>query len=243
MSIDDDQHFDRAGLLRRGVAAARSFGARAACCPQLASAKSRADAQSRRLFDAEARDGEDHPGCQATPQGQGVSFTQSYGPSTSQAQAVAAGQPADIVFLSGRDDVQIARRRRPRQPELGRAVLQRDRRQHGRRVRRARRQPEAHQGLGRPVKPGVQVITPNPFSSGSAKWNILAAYGAAAAPRQDRQAGDRVRAGSCSSTSSSQRPSGSNATNTFLAGKGDVLITYESEAINGDGSRARTSST
>ncbi len=28
------------------------------------------------------------------------------------------------------------------------------------------------------IKPGVQVVTPNPFSSGSAKWNILAAYGA-----------------------------------------------------------------
>src|SRR5262249_59644270 len=26
------------------------------------------------------------------------------------------------------------------------------------------------------IKPGVQVVTPTPFSSGSAKWNILAAY-------------------------------------------------------------------
>src|SRR5437763_10990177 len=34
------------------------------------------------------------------PAGQGVSFTSSYGPSGSQAKAIAAGQPADIAFLS-----------------------------------------------------------------------------------------------------------------------------------------------
>ena len=28
------------------------------------------------------------------------------------------------------------------------------------------------------IKPGVEIITPNPFTSGAAKWNILAAYGA-----------------------------------------------------------------
>ena len=27
------------------------------------------------------------------------------------------------------------------------------------------------------IKPGVKIVTPNPGSSGSAKWNILAAYG------------------------------------------------------------------
>src|SRR5438034_8726771 len=42
---------------------------------------------------------------QATPDGNGVSFTQSYGASTDQAKAVAAGLPADVVFLSTGDDV------------------------------------------------------------------------------------------------------------------------------------------
>ena len=42
---------------------------------------------------------------QQTAQGQGVNFTQSYGPSTNQARAVVAGQPADLVFLSTGDDV------------------------------------------------------------------------------------------------------------------------------------------
>jgi sulfate transport system substrate-binding protein len=75
----------------------------------------------------------------------------------------------------------------------------------------------------------VQVVTPDPFPSGSAKWNVLAAYGYA------RKSG-------MSNTKAiqfvtklfknvvSQDSSGSNAAKTFFAGKGDVLITYESEA-------------
>jgi ABC-type sulfate transport system substrate-binding protein len=113
---------------------------------------------------------------QQTPDGSGVTFSQSYGPSTNQAKAVAAGQPADLVFLSAGDDV-------------------------------------------------------NPFSSGSAKWNILAAYGAERRlGKTDAQATAYVQA--LFKNVVSQDTSGSNATNTFLSGKGDVLITYESEAIN-----------
>lgn len=37
---------------------------------------------------------------QQTPASTGVAFSQSYGPSTNQAKAVAAGQPADVLFLS-----------------------------------------------------------------------------------------------------------------------------------------------
>ena len=77
----------------------------------------------------------------------------------------------------------------------------------------------------------MQVITPNPFSSGSAKWNVLAAYGAQRRlGKSDEQAQAYVKTSS-SSTSSSQDTSGRNATNTFLSGKGDVLLTYESEAL------------
>src|SRR5213080_1843446 len=44
---------------------------------------------------------------QSTPDGNGVSLTQSYGASTDQAKAVAAGLPADVVFLSTGDDVNL----------------------------------------------------------------------------------------------------------------------------------------
>ena len=48
----------------------------------------------------------------------------------------------------------------------------------GRRARRARGQPEGHHRLGRPrSSDDVSIVTPNPGSSGSARWNILAAYG------------------------------------------------------------------
>jgi len=81
------------------------------------------------------------------------------------------------------------------------------------------------------VKPGVQVVTPNPFSSGSAKWNILAAYGAQRRlGKTDKQATAYVQ--ELFKHVISQDTSGRNATNTFLGGKGDVLITYESEALN-----------
>ena len=81
------------------------------------------------------------------------------------------------------------------------------------------------------VKPGVQVLTPNPFSSGSAKWNILAAYGAQRRlGKTDKQATAYVQ--KLFQHVVAQDTSGRNATNTFLSGKGDVLITYESEALN-----------
>ena len=41
------------------------------------------------------------------------------------------------------------------------------------------------------IKPGVEVIEPNPFTSGGAKWNIMAAYGAQLQGRQDPRAGGR----------------------------------------------------
>ena len=39
------------------------------------------------------------------------------------------------------------------------------------------------------LKPGVKVLTPNPFTSGAAKWNILAAYGAKSGGGENAQAG------------------------------------------------------
>jgi sulfate transport system substrate-binding protein len=74
------------------------------------------------------------------------------------------------------------------------------------------------------------VLTPNPFSSGSAKWNVLAAYGAQRRlGKTDRQATAYVQ--KLFRHVVAQDTSGRNATNTFLSGKGDVLITYESEAL------------
>ena len=93
--------------------------------------------------------------------------------------------------------------------------------------------PKKVKGWNDLTKSGVEVVTVNPFTGGIAKWNILAAYVGAAEARQDREAGDRLPAEALQNNVVAQDSSGSNATNTFLSGKGDVLLTFESEAING----------
>src|SRR5690606_5406650 len=78
---------------------------------------------------------------------------------------------------------------------------------------------------------GVEVVTPNPFSSGSAKWNLLAPYADKSDGGKDPEAGlafverlirDHVKV---------QPRSGREATEMFLQGTGDVLLSYENEAI------------
>jgi sulfate/thiosulfate transport system substrate-binding protein len=80
------------------------------------------------------------------------------------------------------------------------------------------------------VKPATQVVTPNPFTSGGARWNIMAAYGAqlkegktpAQAQAYLTQLFHKV---------VSQDSSARNSLQTFLAGRGDALLGYENEAI------------
>ncbi len=79
------------------------------------------------------------------------------------------------------------------------------------------------------VKPGVQVVFPNPFSSGGARWDVMAAYGAMLrekkTPKQAQAYLTRL-----FQHNVSQDTSARNALNTFLSGKGDVLLDYESDA-------------
>ncbi|MFQ6396728.1 sulfate ABC transporter substrate-binding protein [Nocardia sp. KC 131] len=89
------------------------------------------------------------------------------------------------------------------------------------------------------LKPGVEVVTPNPFSSGSAKWNLLAPYAAKSDGGKNPQAGLDYLGQLISKEHVKVQPkSGREATETFLQGTGDVLLSYENEAIfserNGD---------
>jgi sulfate/thiosulfate-binding protein len=170
------------------------------------------------------------PAFQATAAGKGVSFTQSYGASGDQSRAVLAGLPADVVDLSLEPDV----------TKLVTAGLVpatwNANATHGFvtdsvavfLVRKGN--PKHIQTWDDLVKPGVQVLTPNPFSSGSARWNVMAAYGAKLAEGDtpvQAEAFLKTLFGHVVSQDTSAR----NATQTFLAGKGDVLIAYENEAI------------
>jgi sulfate transport system substrate-binding protein len=81
------------------------------------------------------------------------------------------------------------------------------------------------------IKPGVDVVTPNPSTSGSARWNILAGYGAQLKQgKAPAQALGYVKT-LLTKNVSVQDSSASAALQTFTSGKGDVLLDYESDAL------------
>ena len=165
-----------------------------------------------------------------TDAGAGVTWTESYGASGDQSRAVESGLKADYVHFSLASDVS-------RLVDAG--------------LVDASWNTGATKGIvtssvvvfavrpGNPkhietwadlIKPGVQVITPNPGSSGSARWNILAAWGsviAAGGSEEDAKAYTTKLFNNVVSLPGSGR----DATSAFLAGTGDVLLSYENEAI------------
>jgi ABC-type sulfate transport system substrate-binding protein len=80
------------------------------------------------------------------------------------------------------------------------------------------------------VKSGVQIVTPNPLTSGSAKWNLLAGYASQIAQgRSAHRAQDFLK--SLIAHTVAQPTSGSAALAAFLAGTGNVLLAYEDDAL------------
>ena len=167
---------------------------------------------------------------QRTTAGKGVSFTQSYGASGDQARAVISGLHADEVHLSLEPDVQkivdaglVPRdwASGPHHGVLTQSVV----------VLVVRKgNPKHITGWDDLVRPGVQVVTPNPASSGSAKWNILAAYGSQIAQgRSPAQATAYLK--KLIGNTVALPGSGHDATTAFEGGTGDVLLSYEDEAI------------
>jgi len=168
-----------------------------------------------------------------TPQGSGVTIRASYGPSSAQGQAVANGLPADGVILNTGNDINNL---------VDKGLINRnwDKQSYNGVVWNSvvvfglhDGNPKKIKGWDDLLKPGVQVVTVNPFTGGIAKWNILSAYVAQRRlGKTDKQAIAYLTR-FYKNNVVSQDSSGSNATNTFLSGKGDVLLTFESEAING----------
>jgi sulfate transport system substrate-binding protein len=91
--------------------------------------------------------------------------------------------------------------------------------------------PENIQSWDDLLKEGVEVITPNPFTSGGAQWNIMAAYGAQLEQgKSEEDAVDYLRELFLEHVPV-QDKSARESLQTFAAGKGDVLLAYENEAI------------
>ncbi|MCW3010752.1 MAG: sulfate transporter, periplasmic sulfate-binding protein [Solirubrobacterales bacterium] len=170
------------------------------------------------------------PAFARTGAGAGVSFKSSFGASGDQSRAVAAGQKADYVSFSIEPDMArlvgaglveptwadtpsrglvttslvafIVRRGNPKNIRTWDDLLRED----------------------------VEVLTPNPFTSGAAKWNLLGAYGQAADGGKDPQAGVDYVAKLIKDHVKIQDKSGREALQSFTSGEGDVLLSYEYEA-------------
>jgi sulfate/thiosulfate transport system substrate-binding protein len=170
------------------------------------------------------------PAFQKTAAGKDVSFNQSYGASGDQERAVESGLDADVVALSLAPDVDklvkagkvdASWTKGPYHGFVTDSVV----------VLVTRKgNPKNIRTWDDLVKPGVEVITPNPFTSGGARWNVMAAYGAQLEQGKSKQeALDYLN--SLFKNVAVQDKSAREALQTFTGGKGDVLISYENEAI------------
>jgi sulfate/thiosulfate transport system substrate-binding protein len=170
------------------------------------------------------------PAFQKTTAGKGVSFNQSYGASGDQERAVEAGLSADVVALSLAPDVD-------KLVKAGKVDANWDQNKFKGFVTDSlvvfatrKGNPKNIKTWDDLLKPGIEVITPNPFTSGGARWNIMAAYGAQLQQGKTKQQAlaylkqlfDHVPV---------QDKSAREALQTFVGGKGDVLLAYENEAI------------
>ena len=171
------------------------------------------------------------PDFNKTPEGEGIAFKTSFGASGDQSRAVEAGQPADVVTFSTEPDM-------TRLVDAGLVEpTWKDNETDGLVttsvvsfvVRKGN--PKNIRTWDDLLKPGVEVLTPNPFSSGAAKWNLLAGYGWASKGGQDPEAGLDYLRKLLTEHVKVQDKSGREALQNFLGGNGDVLLSYEYEAI------------
>jgi sulfate/thiosulfate-binding protein len=170
------------------------------------------------------------PAFEKTQPGAGTSFKSSYGASGEQSRAVEAGLPADVVAFSLEPDMN-------RLVKAGIVADDWNTNQYKGFVSNSLVSFVVRKGNPKNIhtwqdllKPGVQVLTPNPFTSGAAKWNLLGAYGAAGGVK-DPQKGLAYLRELLTKHVKVQDKSGREALQNFVSGNGDVLISYEYEAI------------
>ncbi|WP_413467535.1 sulfate ABC transporter substrate-binding protein [Mycobacterium sp. RTGN3] len=172
------------------------------------------------------------PAFAATPEGKGVAVTTSYGASGDQSRGVVDGKPADIVNFSVEPDVS-------RLVKAGKVAedWNKDTTKgipFGSVVSLVVRKgnPKNIKDWDDLLQPGLEVVSPSPLSSGSAKWNLLAPYAAKSDGGKNAQGGLDFVSKLVSEHIKTRPGSGREATDLFLQGTGDVLISYENEAIN-----------
>jgi sulfate/thiosulfate transport system substrate-binding protein len=170
------------------------------------------------------------PDFQETPDGEGVDVSTSFASSGEQRRAVEEGQPADFLDLSLEPDMSAL-------VEAGKVAEDWDKNQYKGKITDSvvtfsvrPGNPEGIEDWDDLVSGDVEIITPNPATSGGAKWNIMAAYGSQIAQGKSPQEALDFVAQILENTSVLD-DSARDSVQTFASGKGDVLIGYENEAI------------
>jgi sulfate transport system substrate-binding protein len=170
------------------------------------------------------------PGFKDTATGNGVEFSNSFGSSGDQSRAVESGQPADVVEFSLEPDM-------TRLVDAGLVGSDWNQNQYKGIVTNSvvtlmvrPGNPKHITSFDDLAREDVEVIDPNPATSGGARWNIMAIYGSQIAEgKSDAQAQDFVK--QVLANTSVQDSSARDSLQTFSSGKGDVLVGYENEAI------------
>ncbi len=171
------------------------------------------------------------PAFEKTAAGKGVSFSNSFGASGDQSRAVVAGQPASVVHFAQAGDMErlveeggLVAKDWDKQPYGGIA-------QNSVVVITVRKgNPDGIESLDDVLSKDVEVVTPNPFSSGAARWNIMAVYGSQL--NEGKSPEEALAAVKTLLEKTVAQPgSARDALAAFTQGEGDVLLGYENEAI------------
>ena len=173
------------------------------------------------------------PAFEKTSQGKGVSFSNSFGASGDQSRAVAAGQPASVVHFAQAGDME-------RLVEEGQVDKSWDKQPYGGiaqdsvvviTVRKGN--PKGIHTLDDLLTKDVGIVTPNPFSSGAARWNIMAVYGTEV--NEGKSPAEALEAVKTVLEKTVAQPgSARDSLAAFTQGQGDVLLGYENEAIKAE---------
>jgi sulfate/thiosulfate transport system substrate-binding protein len=170
------------------------------------------------------------PAFKDTSDGKDVDFSNSFGASGDQSRAVESGQPADVVEFSLEPDM-------TRLVDAGIVDSNWNQNQYKGIVTNSvvtlmvrPGNPKNIHSFEDLTRDDVEVIDPNPATSGGARWNIMAIYGSQInAGKSEAQAQDFVK--QVIANTSVQDDSARDSLNTFSSGKGDVLVGYENEAL------------
>jgi sulfate transport system substrate-binding protein len=171
------------------------------------------------------------PAFNAAEEGKGVQVIASYGASGDQSRGVVDGKPADVVNFSVEPDitrlVKAGKVSKDWNTDATKGIP------FGSVVTLVVRKgnPKNIKDWDDLLRSGVEVITPSPLSSGSAKWNLLAPYAVKSEGGGNTQAGVDFISKLVHEHVKLRPGSGREATDVFVQGSGDVLISYENEAI------------